>query len=181
MTWRKTLAYWVLFAVMGAYFAALERKPPPPEPEVVRERLLPVFSDEVVRFALERDGRQVMAEKNDKRWKIVTPADAKVSHDLVQALVEALTDKQESEVVRDAPDDEDLMAFGLAEPKTMIELESRNGQKARVWTGASNPPRTAVYMRTSLSPRVLLAGINVSYYGDLVYEGGYPASKRNPN
>ena len=43
--------------------------------------------------------------------------------------------------------------------------------------GARNPTQTAIYAQTSSSPRVLLVGVNVQYYADLLYEAGVGATK----
>ena len=41
--------------------------------------------------------------------------------------------------------------------------------------GAKNPPQTAIYVQTDFSPRILLVGVNVQYYADLLYEAGTKA------
>ena len=54
-----------------------------------------------------------------------------------------------------------------------IEIEIADGRKIQVAVGARNPPRTAIYVSTSLSPRVMLAGLNIEYYGDLIFDAAF--------
>jgi hypothetical protein len=179
MTWRKTLGFWLLFAILAGFYVLFERQPTAPaEAEVKREKLLPAFSDEITVFTLRHDGREVRCEKRDKRWLAVQPKGVFVPHDLVTALVETLTEKQEAEVMEGAPTREQLASFGLEQPASVFELESADGKKLRVSVGIRNPPRTAIYVQTSLSPRVMLAGLNVDYYGDLIYDAAYPGTKK---
>lgn len=181
MTWRKTLAYWVLFVVMSGYFALFERRPAPPsEPEIQREKVLSLMGDEVAAFTLRRDRREVRFERRDRRWQAVAPRDARVPHDLVAALVETLTEKQEAEVIEASPKTEELGAFGLDHPASVFEIRASDGRTFTVEVGNRNPPRTAIYVRTNLSPRVMLAGLNVEYYGDLIFDAAFAKTPKKP-
>ena len=57
-----------------------------------------------------------------------------------------------------------------------VDFELAGGKKASVKVGARNPPQTAVYVQTDSSPRVLLVGLNVQYYSDLLYAAGAKAA-----
>jgi Domain of unknown function (DUF4340) len=172
LTWRSTIAYWLIALVLGAYYMAFERRPAPQsDVRVAREKVLDVFSDEVTAVTLHREGREVRCEKRDKRWQIVKPQGAKAPADLVAALVENLTDKQEAEEINATPNAEDLRSFGLGDSSPTIEIEV-GAKRLAVKLGSRNPPQTAIYAQTSTSPRVLLVGVNVQYYADLLYEAG---------
>jgi hypothetical protein len=174
LTLRKTLAYWTLAALLFAFYWTVERVPGPPgEQEVKKERVLPMFSDEVVTFIVERDGRSAAFERKDKRWKIVSPKGAEVPSDLVAALVETLAEKQDAEVIADSPKEDDLRSYGLDKPSTVYEVKAADGKKVRVEVGSKNPTRTAMYARSDQSPRVLLVGLNIEYYGDLVIDSAF--------
>ncbi len=177
MTWRSTVAYWVLFASLGGYYVAFERKPPPPsEMQRAREKVLDVFSDEVTAITLRRNGKEIRCERRDKRWQIVKPQNAKgVTPDLISALVENLTDKQEAEESAAKPRPEDLQAFGLTASSAEVEIEVAGGKRMSVKLGGANPPHTAIYAQTSFSPRILLVGVSVQYYTDLLYAAGIAA------
>ena len=176
MSWKSTFAYWVLFAVLGGYYLAFERRSPPPsEMQRTREKVLNVYSDDVKALTLRRDGKEIRCERRDKRWQIVKPENAKVPPDLVAALIENLTDKQEAEEINDKPRPEDLQAFGITASSPQVEIEVAGGKKMAVKLGAKNPPQTAIYVQTDFSPRILLVGVNVQYYADLLYEAGTKA------
>jgi len=177
LTWRSTVAYWLIAVVLGAYYMAFERRPAPPSDiRLAREKVLDVFSDEVTAVTLKRDGREVRCEKRDKRWQIVKPAGAKAPADLVAALIENLTDKQEAEEINASPSAEDLRSFGLGDASSTIEIEV-GAKRMAVKLGSRNPPQTAIYAQTNSSPRVLLVGVNVQYYADLLYEAGKTTDK----
>ncbi|MGH7819881.1 MAG: DUF4340 domain-containing protein [Candidatus Binatia bacterium] len=175
MTWTKTVTYWLLFAVLGGYYWVFEREAQPPAtPEVRREKVLPVFRDEVRAVVMRREGKAVRAEIDDKRWRIVSPEGVSIPSDLVTALIDTLAERQEAEVVEESPKEGELGAFGLDAPASTLEIELANGTTRTIEVGHRNPTRTAVYVRTSGSPRVLLAGLNVQYYGDLLFEAAHP-------
>jgi len=179
LSWRKTLTYWAVFACLLVYYAAAERGAGPvSEITAQREKILPIYSDDVTAVTLRREGKEVRCEKREKRWQIVKPEGAKVPADLVSALVENLTDKQEAEEIQATPKPDDLQAFGLTDTSTTVEVDVSDGRKLSVKFGTRNPPQTAIYAQTSLSPRVLLIGVNVQYYADLLYEAGANAVAR---
>jgi uncharacterized protein DUF4340 len=179
LTAGRTIAYWVLFAVLVGYYWIIEhRAAPPSEIRQAREKVLDVFSDDVVALTLRREGNEIRCERRDKRWQIVKPADAKVPADLVSALIENLTDKQEAEEISASPKPEDLQTFGLSDASPEIEVEVSGGKTMKIKLGARNPPQTAIYAQTNTKPRILLVGVNVQYYADLLYEAGAkPAAK----
>jgi hypothetical protein len=173
LSWKATVTYWVLAAVFGAYYLAVEKRPEPKsEMQLARERVLNVYSDDIAAVTLRRDGREIRCELKDKRWKVVKPESANLPPDLVAALVENLTDKQEAEEINKQPTPEEITTFGLDSNAPTVDLESKQGTKYTITLGARNPPQTAIYARTSVAPRVLLIGLNVQYYADLLYEAG---------
>jgi hypothetical protein len=178
LTWRNTLACWIAAALLSAYYVAFERRPAPPsEIQAAREKVLDVYSDEVTAVTLRREGREIRCERKDKRWQVVQPEGASVPPDVVSALIENLTDKQEAEQISDAPKPEELQAFGLNESSPQVVIELSGGRKYSVKLGARNPTQTAIYAQASNSPRVLLVGVNVQYYADLLYDAGVHATK----
>jgi hypothetical protein len=178
LTLRGTLACWIAAALLGAYYVAFERRPAPPsEIQAGREKVLDVYSDEVTAVTLRREGREIRCERKDRRWQVVQPQGAKVPPDLVSALIESLTDRQEAEQISDAPKPEELQAFGLTDSAAEVEIELSGGKKLSVKLGARNPSQTAIYAQASTSPRVLLVGVNVEYYTDLLYDAGVHATK----
>jgi len=73
------------------------------------------------------------------------------------------------------------VAFGFADGSPVIELETKEGTKLAVTLGARNPPQTAIYAKTSVAPRVVLIGVNVQYYTELLYEAGVTKNPTRKN
>lgn len=170
MSAKSTITYWVLFALLGAYYLTFERRPAPPSTaELEREKVLNVFADEVTRLTLVRGGKEIRCERRDKRWQVVEPQGVTAPSDLVAALVDTVATQREAEEMVARPKPEDLREFGLADDTPRLDLELADGTKHSVKIGSRNPPQTAVYVQTDVSPRVLLAGLNVQYYTDLLY------------
>jgi hypothetical protein len=177
---RKTIAFWVVAALLFGWWWAVERNPDAGKEmlEIKREKFVEIFRDEVRSVELTREGRTLRAERNDqKRWAAVAPAGATLPHDLVLTLIDSLSDEQDSEVVNEKPTEADLAAFGLDDPRTEVRLELADGEDLRVEFGASNPPHTAIYARKSISPKVYLVGLNLEYYGDLLFQAAFPGAK----
>ena len=175
MTWWKTAAYWGLAACLFAYYLAFEGEPPAAEQTKSRmEIVLPIFTDEVKGLTLRTEGREIRTERPEKRWRVVRPEERAVPSDLFTALLDSLTKSQKSEVVSASPSQEEVEGFGLAAPAWTLEVEGKDGKKTIVQFGDRNPPTTAVYARIEGSPKVFLVGLNVQYYGDLIFEAAYP-------
>lgn len=175
MNARQTLRFWIVFAILLGYYVAFEREAlEPVEPEVRREKILAMFPDEATAVSVMRRGKEVRAERHDKRWKVVDPAGVVVPSDLISALLSTLAEKQEAEVLVASPSPEDLAAFGLDDPTSQIRVERKEGPPLMLSLGGRNPTRTAVYAQADQSPRIVLAGLNVDYYGELLYEAAFP-------
>jgi Domain of unknown function (DUF4340) len=93
------------------------------------------------------------------------------------ALVDNLTEQQDAEVVLKEPKAGDLAAFGLDRPRTEIVVELADGKRMKLAFGAQNPPRTAIYARSDSAPEIYLIGLNLQYYGDLVFQAAFPPAK----
>lgn len=184
MTWTKTIAYWVVALLLGGYYFALQGGGAPVAEEVAshRQKVLDIFVDEVEAIEVRREGRVVRAERNPEgRWKVVAPEGVVVPSDLLSALLSTLADKQEGEIVSEKASEGDLEAFGLAPPAQKIALELTSGRKVLAEVGTRNPTRTAVYARREGSREVVLAGLNVQYYSDLLVQAAYPGGTTKEN
>jgi hypothetical protein len=105
---------------------------------------------------------------------VVAPADARVPADLVAAIVAALTELPPVDVVPPAPGAR-AVEFGLEEHSVRLVVGT-DTEEARVQLGARNPSQTAVYARRDGDEEIVLVGLNVQYYVDLLIE----ASRRPP-
>lgn len=176
MSAKKTAIVWALAAILFGYWWTIERQPETTKSvEIKREKFLTVFRDDVAAIALTRDGRDVRAEKREKRWVVTQPEGAKIPSDLVSSLIDNLTEHQDAEVVNEDPKPGDLAAFGLDKPRTEMTVELADGKKMKLAFGAQNPPRTAIYARSDSAPQIYLIGLNLQYYGDLLFQAAFPA------
>lgn len=171
MTWRSTAAYWMLFVLLCGYYATVEQRPEPPsEAKLARKKVADVYTEDVKALVMRGQGKEIRCERRDKRWVAVKPEGTKAAPDLIAALIENLTEKQQAEEMDAAPKPEDIKAYGLTDAATEIDLELADGKTVVIKLGGRNPPQTAIYAQSSLTPRVLLVGLNVQYYTDLLYE-----------
>ena len=179
MNVRRTIVYWVVFLLLAGYWAAFERNPRPvTDASVKKESIIPEFADDIHRVTFEREDVRVVLERGeDKRFDVIEPDGLSAPSDLVSTLVDVLTEKQEANVISENPADGDLATFGLKKPLTVFRFETKDGEKYTVELGSRSPTRTAVYAHTSLSPRVILLGLNIQYYGDLLYEAAVRAKR----
>lgn len=175
MTARQTTGIWIVFVILLVWYVAFEREAPEiVEPATEREKIVDVFPDEVSALSVTRGGKSVRAELIENRWKVVEPKDVTVPADLVSAILSTIAEKQEAEVIAESPDGSDLATYGLDEPRVVITLERTSGPAVTLDVGERNPTRTAVYARSSQSTRVLLAGLNVDYYSEILFEAAFP-------
>jgi hypothetical protein len=71
---KKTATVWALAAILFGYWWIFERVPAGPKTaEIARGKFLAIYRDEVAAVELSREGRDVRAEKRDKRWILTRP------------------------------------------------------------------------------------------------------------
>lgn len=163
MSWPRALAYVVIAAVLGAVYFATAPPPAPPPAPAVPEPPAPGLSIDSMR--LEADGRTVHATRSDEHWTVVEPPTARVPSDLISALVSAVLETP-AEPVTGATDH--LADFGLDAPSTRLTFGRSGGSPVTLSLGSTNPAETGVYGRLEGNPQVILFGLNVRYYVDLV-------------
>jgi hypothetical protein len=170
MTWRRALAYWACFLVLGVYYVLVLREPSRPTPaHLTRAPFLSLAENKIDALNLRRGATTVRCRRVAGRWQVVEPAAAKVPSDLVTALVANLTQLPEVEVVDEGGGD--LAQFGLEPPVSQMTLTMAGGKVVHVRLGTRNPSGTAIYAQRDDSRRVFLIGLNVRYYEDLLFEG----------
>ncbi len=162
MSWPRALAYAVIAAVLAtAYFATAP--PPRPSPAAASAPDEPRPTIDAVR--LEAGGRIVRATRAGEQWEVVEPAAATVPSDLIDALVTAALETLAEPVSADATR---LADFGLDAPWARITFGRPNAAPVTLALGSANPAETGVYGRLEGNPQVVLLGLNVRYYIELV-------------
>jgi hypothetical protein len=104
-----------------------------------------------------------------KLYQLVEPQGKFVPQDLMQALVSLLVNAKQVEVV--AENTNDLAQFGLDHPRSEMTIDATGtGQPIRIFFGAENPTRTAIYAQIEGIPKVFLLGRNLEYYQSVMFE-----------
>lgn len=164
MAWPRALAYVLVAVVLGAWFFATAPAPAPSPayaPPPPREAPTPAINV----FELEASGRIVRAKRVAEQWQIVEPAGAAVPGDLISALISAVLETPAEPVASNA---EHLADFGLDKPWARLSFGRPTGAPVTLVLGNANPSQTGLYGRLEGNPQILLLGLNVRYYVDLV-------------
>jgi hypothetical protein len=163
MRWTRALTYAVIAAVLATVYI-VTAPPPPPSPSSMpppREAPTPAINS----LRLESAGRTVRATRADGQWEVIEPAGAKVPSDLIAALVAAVLETAADPV---STDTDRLADFGLITPWARLSFGRPDGAPVTLALGSANPSETGVYGRLEGNPQIILLGLNVRYYIDLV-------------
>jgi len=167
MAWTRALAYVVAALVLGTiYFTGA----PPPRRSPAGAAPNAAASPQPVQLAIDTvrldvDGRIVRARRAGEQWEIVEPAGATVPADLIAALISAVLETPALPVVSNS---DHLAEFGLDTPSARLTFGRPGGAPVTLSLGATNPAATGVYGRLEGNPQIILLGLNVRYYIDLV-------------
>jgi hypothetical protein len=165
MSWRRALAY----AALGAVLATVYLGTAPPEPVVLSRARAPeptVRSTPAIDAVhVEAGGRTIDAVRAGELWQITHPAGGRVPSDLISALISAVLETPAEPV---ASGSVDVAEFGLDTPSARVRFTRPGAAPVTVLLGSVNAAETGVYGRLDGTPQVLLLGLNVRYYVDLV-------------
>ncbi len=175
MSWRRASVYFGLFVALAAYYVATEPRSEAGKPRLpARLSFLEVDAGDVQALTIESQGTTVRCVRDGERWRAEVPAHAAVPSDLVTAMIDQLTQVPDVEVVDETG--QRAAQFGLAPPQGSIRLRLRSGRTVGVDLGGRNPAQTAVYGRVQGSPRIVLVGLNILYYEQLILQAARSAS-----
>ena len=168
MPWTRAFAYVASAVVLAiVYFASA---PPPRRSPATSSVPSATVSPEPAHLAidtvrLEVDGRTVSARRAGEQWEIVEPVGATVPSDLITALVSAVLETPATPVTSDT---NGLAEFGLDTPSARLIFGRPGDTPVTLSLGGTNPAATGIYGRLEGKPQVILLGLNVRYYIDLV-------------
>ena len=171
MRWRQVVLLYVVLAALAAEYWFVERRHPLPRPEEerpARQRLVAVGPDDLREIRLNRGGRAVVSRRAGTGWVVVEPAGAAIPSDLIAAFGDALTAAEQIDQV--AGPEADPRAYGLDDRAARVEVIADRGAPVVITIGATNPTGTAVYARRGDAAAIVLIGLNVRYYEDLIFE-----------
>lgn len=175
MSWFRAAAYWLAACALAIAYLAGERAggdAPAPEPTPDASSAVPVteIPAPLRRIALERGDRKVVWERQAAGgWQVIEPAGRSLPAGLLDAFAEQLAAVSLGEHFEgDASDP----AFGLGDPSLRIAAEGGEGEGDRLVlvVGARTPTGTAAYARREGQGPVLLVGLNLLYYADLLFD-----------
>jgi hypothetical protein len=173
MTWRRIVFYYVFAIVLGGYFFWFEWNPygekpiPVPQRVVQKSPFLPISREEIAEVELRRDGVAIICRREGEKWRVIAPAGAQVTSDLITSFVENLTPEKEVQIMEESA--KDLASYGLDQPRATVTVKGKNIM-ATVLIGDANPTGSAVYVRKENSLQVVLLGSGVSHYEELIFE-----------
>ena len=163
MPWTRALLYVLVSAVLVAVYTATAPPPPPSPASAPPPPDAPTPSIDTLR--LEARGRMVRAARDAGQWQVVEPTGATIPGDLIAALIAAVLETPADPVTTDPERPAD---FGLDTPWARLSFGRPNGAPVTLVLGSANPAETGVYGQLEGNPQVMLLGLNVRYYIDLV-------------
>jgi hypothetical protein len=177
VTWRSVLVYWLAAAAIATYLFQERRERAAFQPVVAEAPRAPLVSaspESIDRVRVARGSTTIELVRTDGRWAVAPPSQAKLSSDLVDALIDTLASIPPAEVVSEGSasggEPASAVEYGLEPPHYRVALISGSEPVAEVELGQRNPTRTAVYARVAGEPRLYLMGLNAQYYVDLIFE-----------
>ena len=159
MSWTRAIAYVVLALLLGGVLWATTPPPPPPATSTPEAP-----GPDIVAMRVVAGERTVEAHRVNDRWQVAPPHGEAVTSDLVDALLGALLNAPAEPVASTGKPDE----FGLEHPYARIQLARREGKPVTVTVGRTNPSDTGVYGQLEGNPQIVLMGLNVRYYIELM-------------
>ncbi|HEY8515048.1 MAG TPA: DUF4340 domain-containing protein [Candidatus Binatia bacterium] len=173
MTWKGSFYCWLVAALLAVLYVGTAHEPPAqhelpgvaphtPEPS---ERGYEIDPASLRSVELRRGERTVVLERGERSWKVIEPADRTIPGGLVQAFVDQLVDSGDGErVAEDAANP----AFGFDNPQLQVTATTSDGERLTLVVGARTPTGTAAYARIEEDGGVVLVGLNLLYYADLL-------------
>ena len=172
MTWPRALLCWLVAALCAALYLVAAQRPTPvaapgmlPTPAPAAERGYELDAARLDRVELRRGDATVVLARDGDRWKVVAPTDRTIPGGLVQAFVDQLVDSGHGERIAE---DAHNAAFGFASPELRIDASEAGGKRLSLVVGARTPAGTAAYALIEQQGLVVLVGLNLLYYGNLL-------------
>lgn len=173
MSWGRALGTWLVAALLIAlYVVDLQRVTPPEPPAVPLAQASGTAQVELphpARAIEIRRGSEVVAwERNgEKGWRVTAPAGHAIPVGLLDAFTEQLAAIGLGEHFDGVGGE---AAFGLDRPTLRIAVVGEDGRRAALLVGERTPTGTSAYARREEGGAVLLVGLNLLYYADLLFD-----------
>jgi hypothetical protein len=172
MTWTRAWLYvavWLLLTVGWLATEGSDLGCGSPAETVVRGS---PFGDlrpaDIAEVEIETAAGRIRVERSPDGWRVVEPGERAAPADLIAALLSAVLEVGEAEVLSNANErDGD---FGFDAPSARLALRGQGGAPLRIVLGSRNPAGTAIYARAEGKHEVVLLGLNLPYYLKLAIE-----------
>jgi hypothetical protein len=149
---RSFLALLVILIGLGAYLYFVESERTPGAGDE-RDLAFTVDAAQIDRLRLQSSsGEQTTLRRESDVWQVVEPVAAPADPGEISSLTSSLATLQ---VQRSLDDITDFAAFGLVDPRIVIQFTA-DGQDRRLSLGLKTPPGSDIYARVDDDPRVIL-------------------------
>ncbi len=165
MTWRRAVLYWlVALGIFGLRHALIQFSARTPATGAKASAVDPA---EFTGLTVESGEIHISATRSGERWHLVGPI-TQVPGDLLSAIAESLATVGDAQVVSVSGEHPEQYAL---DPPLMTVSADRTGKPPfRVYLGAPNPAGVAVYGRIDGEAPILLIGLQLRSYLDLLIE-----------
>lgn len=176
MSWGRALWCWIVAIALGGVYVVTQPEPAPtplamatvPAPVATAgtEQAYELDAKALQRVEVRRGTAAVTLESVDGRWQVAaSPAQRTIPAGLVQAFIDQLVDSGHGERVGEDPADS---AYGLEGATLRIDAIEKSGQRLSLVVGAKTPTGTAAYALLEPQGVVILVGLSLVYYADLL-------------
>ncbi|MHC1744141.1 MAG: DUF4340 domain-containing protein [Syntrophobacteraceae bacterium] len=144
MTWRRSLIYFVVLALVGGYFYYFEvvRKQQKETAEREAKRLYQVKSDDIQAVELTPKGQKPVVLEKKETWIIVQPLTTDVEKSALDSFLSTLSTLSSEATVGETV--QDLKSYGLDDPGLKIRFLA-SGQWQELTVGDKNPVSRGYY------------------------------------
>jgi hypothetical protein len=157
----KRLAFWsLLFSALLVYVLLFE-KTDAPQPEAVLpaetyERVFPLETADITGIRVSDGEKTVRLVREDRELRVIEPAGAQVSADLIESLLDAITG---AVMIDELEPGEDQTIYGLAPPAFSLQVYTRADAEPRtLLLGTNAPSMINMYASLPQQNRTVLLG-----------------------
>ena len=160
---RNLVIFLLFLAILAGVLAVTKlvdgSKPEAAPKDITAAEILSDFGPNSLRSirAAGAEGELHLYSSDGETWFVDETSTAfRPAQDLIRAAVRALSSIRSRDLVTDDAADEDLSAFGLDEPRTVVTLKDNKGASAVIEFGSLNPSGTGRYSRLAGSSTVVI-------------------------
>ena len=161
MSYKRTLVFLAVFAVLAAFFYYYEIKGGE-ERRLAEEQeklLLSFETGQATGLILNKaEGDTIIIELQEDGWRITAPVNAPTENGAVDSLLDALAGLK---FERDIGTQSDLKPFGLSEPELEIEIAGEHKMLGKILLGAETPDGSKLYVKLSDKDPVFAANKSI--------------------